>query len=258
MTSTSSLFPVAVKSLGITAGLLVLLFQYLMGQLHIQAIEMKHMDPTDIVLVPLELDRLTVYVAVVSVASWVSAMTNGGTLLSLLIHWISAASAFFAIAIVCGASPTEHLYHTELACLYISSLAILLTTTNNGSSTAISPGVSWWESRLALPLLATKKTHDESAMVHFHRHLLATCQTHALLFVTIPFQILRLYDWGSQIQRWPLPIMLGSTYGFVLGTIGGWMGILALQCSPRLRNGYASWTSTTIRSTTVDNNKRLD
>ncbi|CAB9509176.1 expressed unknown protein [Seminavis robusta] len=257
MTSTSSLLPAAVKSLGITAGLLALLFQYLMGLLHIQAIEMKHMDPTDIVLVPLELDRLTVYVSVVSAASWVLAMTNGETFLSLLLHWISAACAFFAIAIVCGASPTEHLYHTALACLYISSLAILLTTTNNGSSTAIS-GVSWWESRLALPLLPTKKANDESAMLQFHSHLLATCQTHATLFVTIPFQILRLYDWGSQIQRWPLPITLGSTYGFVLGTIGGWMGILALQCSPGLRNGYASWTSTTIRSTTVDDHKRLD
>ena len=42
---------------------------------------------------------------------------------------------------------------------------------------------------------------------------------YATLFVTIPFQILNILDHGNQIQRWPIPIILGSTIGHCIGCI---------------------------------------
>mmetsp|Transcript_19222 Transcript_19222/g.28795 ORF Transcript_19222/g.28795 Transcript_19222/m.28795 type:complete len:291 (-) Transcript_19222:94-966(-) len=41
------------------------------------------------------------------------------------------------------------------------------------------------------------------------------------IFVTVPFQILNILDHGMQIQRWPLPILLGCTIGHCLGSIIG-------------------------------------
>lgn len=37
--------------------------------------------------------------------------------------------------------------------------------------------------------------------------------------ITIPFQILNILDHGNQIQRWPIPIILGSTIGHCIGCI---------------------------------------
>lgn len=40
----------------------------------------------------------------------------------------------------------------------------------------------------------------------------------ATLFGTSIFSILSILDWGSQIQRWPVPMILGATVGHVCGT----------------------------------------
>jgi hypothetical protein len=67
---------------------------------------------------------------------------------------------------------------------------------------------------------------------------------------------LRLYDWGGQIQRWPLPVMLGSTYGFVLGTMVGLFATVAMHCSPKLQEGYKYWALQS--SGMVSNEKRME
>jgi hypothetical protein len=312
--SSSGLLSLAVKSLLTNAILVVLLFQYLMGQLRVQAIEMvrkimwiitmestrpnnhcshlfldwdntilnleflfiesfscypwncgqKHMDPTNIVLAPFDVHRLAVYVTVVSVASGLLAVAKGVSFASLCIQWMSASGVFWAVAVVCGASPTNHILHTGLASLYVATLAVVLTASST-TATATSPKQAWWQSRLCLPLPpTTMSTHDiptpqttQNLMIdQFNEEFLACCQMHMTLFVTIPFQVLRLYDWGSQIQRYPLPIMLGSTYGFVLGTIMGLCATVAMHCSPKLREGYKNWVLQS--SGMVSNEKRRE
>ena len=39
------------------------------------------------------------------------------------------------------------------------------------------------------------------------------------IFILIPCMILRILDHGMQIQRWPIPVLIGITAGFTLGNI---------------------------------------
>lgn len=184
------------------------------------------MDPTDIVLVPFDLHRLFIYVAVTTLASL---LVNGSSFsITNFVHWFQAALAFWMVAVICGTPPNQHIYHTILASAHLAMLTILLPTHFNPTKP------SWWHSRLQLP---SRKSND------FYSQLLATCQIHATLFLTVPFLVLRLYDWGSQIQRWPLPILLGSTYGFAVGSTLGSMLVMALNYSPRLQGWYDSWAT---------------
>lgn len=219
------------------------------------------MDPTDIVLTPFDFHRLTVYVAVVSVASGLLAVAKGVPFGSLCIQWISASGAIWALAVVCGASPTNHIRHTGLASLYVATLAVVLTALSATATT--SPQQAWWQPRLSLPLLPTATSSKDiptpqatQMFDQFNEEFLASCQMHMTLFVSVPFQVLRLYDWGSQIQRWPLPVVLGSTYGFVLGTILGLCATVAMHCNPKLREGYKYWALQS--SGIVSNEKRTE
>lgn len=48
-----------------------------------------------------------------------------------------------------------------------------------------------------------------------------TFRLYATLLITIPFQILQILDSGIQVQRWPIPQVLGSTVGWVVGSVVG-------------------------------------
>jgi hypothetical protein len=50
---------------------------------------------------------------------------------------------------------------------------------------------------------------------------LASSRLYTTFLFAIPFQILSILDHGMQVQRWPLPLILGGSYGYVLGTIIG-------------------------------------
>ena len=200
------------------------------------------MDPTDIVLVPFDLQRLAIYVSATTVSSL---LLSGSFSVSNLLRWIQATVAFWIMAVVCGSPPTREAYHTAIACAYLATLTVLLPTTP--SFTNPLSNTSWWQSRLALP---PKKSPE------FYSQLLSTCQIHATLFLTVPFLVLRLYDWGSQIQRWPLPILLGSTYGFGLGSILGSLLIMTLSYSPRLQGWYDDWTRASTMP--IDDNPHQD
>ena len=210
------------------------------------------MDPTDIVLVPFDLARLTVYVAVVSALSWLRVVTvirPAPLLMPLLVQRVSATAVIWIMAIVAGASPTKDLYHTGLASLYLATLTVVVTT-SPGTPPPQQSNYGFWQSRLALPALNSEDYPSINTNTHFSNQLLAACQIHATLFVTVPFQVLRLYDWGSQIQRWPLPMILGSTYGFVVGTLVGLGSIVALQCSVPALEFYSSWVTQSVLSNT--------
>ncbi len=51
---------------------------------------------------------------------------------------------------------------------------------------------------------------------------------YSTILVAIPFQILNILDHGEQIQRWPMPIILGSTIGHCLGCS---VGFIASCCN---------------------------
>jgi hypothetical protein len=52
----------------------------------------------------------------------------------------------------------------------------------------------------------------------FHQTIVYGCT-----ITTILFQMLRLFDHGYQIQRYPIPIIFGCTIGWILGT---WIGMI--------------------------------
>ena len=69
-------------------------------------------------------------------------------------------------------------------------------------------------------IAATTTTTTTSGNHHNHnginRYVMYTT-----LIVTVPFQILNILDHGKQIQRWPIPIIVGSMIGHLLGCIIG-------------------------------------
>lgn len=63
------------------------------------------------------------------------------------------------------------------------------------------------------PVFGDHKAHCDDTM--------KTCRFTATLLITIPFQILQILDSGNQVQRWPIPLVLGSTVGWVVGSVVG-------------------------------------
>lgn len=197
------------------------------------------MDPTDIVLVPFDLQRLASYVAATScTGSLASPWAHSNS--SSLQKWAQATIVFWIMAVVCGTPPTREIYHTALASAYLATLTVLLPVTATTTTAAVQG----------------RKKNNKSLDA---QQLLATCQVHATLFLTVPFQVLRLYDWGSQIQRWPLPILLGSTYGYVAGSVLGGVLLVALHYSPRFRQWFDHWTLlSSPNGQPTDNNHHQD
>jgi hypothetical protein len=154
------------------------------------------MDPTEIIAVPLSLSTMGNFVGfsslglfLVSVPWW--DMTElGNELKRLTIHTM----CMLAIFITCGANPQQDLFHTILASFYMASLLTLN------------------------PFVFAKTTlYDDDD----DNTLMKTSRFYATLLMTIPFQILQILDSGLQVQRWPIPLLLGSTVGWMVGNIVG-------------------------------------
>jgi len=230
------------------------------------------MDPTDIVLVPIDLHSLTIFVSHVTLVGFFGSLAvtsstttrHGGpkVLLSLLGQWIVVALTIWFVSVVCGTPPTQTVRQTVWASGYMATLLVLFTTITNpqpqssrsDSLKSNTTNASLLDGRhlqriLGLPIFDKENLHD------FYTNLMATCQAHATAFVTVPFAVLRLYDWGSQIQRWPLPMILGSTYGFVAGSLLGSILVVILHVSPTMQQCYQNWTTC---STSIVNNKHQD
>jgi hypothetical protein len=149
------------------------------------------MDPTEIIAVPLPLSILGPFVGfsvfclfLVSVPWWEVTVT-WRELKRLTVHTIR----MLAISILCGAHPQQHVHATILASFYMASLI------------SLNPPVFW------------NNTHCDDTMKTF--------RLYATLLITIPFQILQILDSGIQVQRWPIPQVLGSTVGWVVGSVVG-------------------------------------
>jgi hypothetical protein len=146
--------------------------------------------------------------------------------------------------VVCGASPYQHGAHTLLAATYLSTLCFFdppifghhtvshpQTTTTAKSFDLLYDALL---ERLQGPQRRMPRNDDDDDGNNGHYHdddddsivqqqqmILARTIWYSCIAGTIPMQILLLYDRGWQVQRWPIPIILGCTMGWIIGTVLG-------------------------------------
>jgi hypothetical protein len=111
--------------------------------------------------------------------------------------------------LVLGAAPGQNVWHTLAAAWYV----VVLLQGDPLVRPLRSVGVL---DRLSA---ATQRPGDASPTS------LAVLQTQCVVTGTVLAHVLRLYDNGWQAQRWPVPTVLGATYGWILGP---WLGLLVV------------------------------
>jgi hypothetical protein len=191
------------------------------------------------------------------------------------------------VFIVCGASPTQHVYQTYVAAVYFvtctffqypsildATIVTMLSvkdvaedendnnTRSNGDENSVmnegkmkmkvhrqhysNYNPTYTSIRIQqLVSLIVRQIHGQSAGIvdvedtpassstyHSSDQMRMRIETKTVLhqtivygctITTILFQILRLFDHGYQIQRYPIPIIFGCTIGWMLGT---WIGMI--------------------------------
>jgi hypothetical protein len=156
------------------------------------------MDPSDIVAVPYPLDRsigFVMFPVVILMIYWL--VKNPSTLMWNLLNLIKLTGITYALFAVSGNYLVKNWQHSVTAALY---MATLLSTTASQKRTS--------------NILEELPFNDLS-------DIMATSRLYTTILCTIPFQLLTVLDHGLQIQRWPIPVILGSTYGYVFGTLIG-------------------------------------
>jgi len=169
------------------------------------------MDPSEIIAASFPLLDLGIFVGysvlggfLVSVAWWESdAFVE-------LYNFVVITVCSFGVVILCGADPIVCTKQTALAALYVGGL-LLFVPFGGTTSTTLSTHI---------PIVAsTAKSVDASQRTR--RDVLAATRIYTMLLVMVPMQVLQILDWGAQEQRCPMPVILGSTYGWVAGTVLG-------------------------------------
>jgi hypothetical protein len=202
-----------------------------------------HLDPTEIIAVPIPLFRLENFVGfaalvlfIVSVPWW-ELVVLVNTLKTLGITTF----AILGMAILCGAHPLHNLLYTVLASFYVASLVSLNPPVFND---------------------ATRTTNNTQLLLFTRRidaltrgdDVIQSFRLYTTLLTMIPFQILNILDSGLQVQRWPLPMLLGSTVGWILGSV---LGLLWTFCYTT-HNNKSNATTTTSSSGQVDSDEKKD
>jgi hypothetical protein len=185
---------------------------FLLDPLEESAVAMAHLDPTEIKAVAYPLERLGYFVGLtitsfmlLSIPWW------HPTVLWNYVTYVGQGTIVSYLAmILCGADPWNNVAHTIWTSLYMANLALM------------NPCLSG-------PAPASFVSHVNQ-LLEFNG-IIASSQFYGTLFGIIPFQILNVLDWGSQVQRWPLPVLIGSTYGWIGGTVVGMIYYLAIIMS---------------------------
>jgi len=122
------------------------------------------------------------------------------------------------VSIFCGASPFANIHHTVLASMFFTQMAFGYIQPNDNEP------IQMAVKRVFLAPDYTELTFIESLVNELNCYIL-----YGTVVMTIPFVVLNILDGGMQIQRWPIPIILGSFYGHILGfTIGTLVGLYRL------------------------------
>jgi len=166
-------------------------------------------------MVPIDLPRLLLYVAGVLFVAMLA--SHHHDLVNKLLNISKLTIIVFIVMIVCGASLYENQWHTLAASVYFTTLLTFDPPILDDSS-------RWNEQYIRIRLRGSpiQSLQDRIAVATFHCTVAAT----------IPLQILRLYDRGWQVQRWPVPVILGSTYGWILGVVIGTLWALRASDDP--------------------------
>jgi len=205
----------------------------------------RQLDPTEIVAVPYDLHRLRFYVCITAAFAIGAASTRTMTttttslphLLLLLLDLMGLTALTFVLMILCGASPYENLLHTAWASLYLSALAGFMDpTVSTTSKTNAEHSLSTRASSVLLRRL--RGTGGSGANGGDQQERISAIVANSTIGVTIPFQILLLYDRGWQAQRWPIPVVLGSTVGWVFGIVFGTVWVTFFSPGERSSTRY--------------------
>ena len=178
----------------------------------------RQLDPTEIVLIPYDLSRLWLHVAMVAFFY----TTTTSHLRKNLPVLLGMTACTWVAYIIYGASPMENLWHTLAAALYLMILvqwdpALLLDRETGQLVSSSSLNVL---ERLSLAASSSRAAATSAV------DRLAMVQTQAVVGATIVLHILRLYDGGWQPQRWPVPTILGATVGWI---VGRWIGLVTMS-----------------------------
>lgn len=150
-------------------------------------------------------------------------------------------------------------WHSVLASLYVSSLAFGFIQSNRNTK-PLEGNVSYI-TLLLRPIVhimigpdspadgeESKMLKSEDSKLGFSNWTMLDqinrCILYSTFLIMVPFMILNILDHGDQIQRWPVPIILGSTVGHVVGVVVGiasvWGSIVVRNVRRKIREHYAS------------------
>jgi uncharacterized integral membrane protein len=132
----------------------------------------------------------------------------------------------FFISILCGVSPFANVHHSLLASFFVATLACGYIQPKADESI-----------QMAIKRVIVVPDYSELPYIDCLVNEMNGYMLYSVVAVTIPFMILNVLDGGFQVQRWPLPIILGCFCGHVIGIIVGTLvGIYRLYWLPRKRD----------------------
>lgn len=191
-----------------------------LSPLSLEAIRMNElqMDPTEIVKVPYDTTRLMFFVASTSIAIQITC--NFGTTLAELqarLQDLIMLSMFILIIfMVAGAAPFSSLIHTASAAFYFAALC----TYSSVFKVDTLPQKRMVNNNFFIRLFHCRTINSLFCSSNeLGQDLIARHVSYGCIAAAIQMQILLLYDRGWQIQRWPVPIVLGSTLGWACGQV---------------------------------------
>jgi len=156
------------------------------------------MDPSEIIGIPFPLTNITIFTMLplcTLLIFWT--VVNPSTIGWKLLSFVKVTGLIFVLFGLCGNYLVDTWQHSITAALYIATLLC----TN----------------------LTEKRTSNILQELPFfdHSDLLAISRLYMTMAFIIPFSILSVLDHGGQRQRWPVPVLIGGTYGFVFGSFAG-------------------------------------
>ena len=189
----------------------------LLGRLKEMAAIMAHLDPTEIIATPFPFEQLLWFVGIVATIQWFLLLafqwSHAQGFFLYLKHSVQGTFLFYFVFVLCGADPWRHILQTMATAWYVTHLVVLIKPWSPPDKPQ------------------TNFQHVLKHLLHWDNTNLASFQIYGTLLVAIPFQVLHVLDWGIQIQRWPLPVIIGTTYGWIVGSA---LGIIWTQVKSHL------------------------
>ena len=199
MTESSAKLPSArmngpLVQIGMAIGLTIWLKRIVLNSLRITVIEMAHLDPTEIIGRAYPVDVLSLFVGGATTALFLLSVPwwDFIILVKQLFQFILTTILLWLFFILSGANPLQNYVQTGLASLYIASL------------------LCWNPGQPLISFLDCKEPISRQFL---------TIKRYATIITMVPCSILHILDWGAQIQRWPIPLLIGSTIGLLIGTL---------------------------------------